>query len=113
MSEEAINDIQKALNAIRSSIAEEDRDTQLATLALLVSTSDAIIQSARKMSDAEPKTKTKTKTKTKKVAIPQTRVVKQQSPQQPQKNDADERRTGNTKAQKPEPPLTPQQQREQ
>ena len=107
MSKEAVNDVQKALNAIRSTVAEEDSDTQLATLALLVSTSDAIIQSARKMSDAEPKTKTK------KVAIPQTRVVKQQSPQQPQKNDADERSTGETKAQKPQPPLTPQQQREQ
>ena len=107
MSKEAINDVQKALNVIRSSVAEEDRDTQLATLALLVSTSDAIIQSARKMSDAG------TKTKTKKVAIPQTRVVKQPSSQQPQKNDADERSTGETKAQKPQPPLTPQQQREQ
>ena len=108
MSKGAINDVQKALNVIRSTVAEEDRDTQLATLALLVSTSDAIIQSARKMNDAQPKTKTKTK----KVAIPQTRVVKQQSSQQPQKNDADEWSTGDTKAKKPQPPLTPQQQRE-
>ena len=108
MSKEAINDVQKALNVIRSTVAEEDRDTQLATLALLVSTSDAIIQSARKMSDAEPKTKTK------KVAIPQTRVVKQQSPPKSgTKDDGNGREERDTTAQKPQPPLTPQQQREQ
>lgn len=106
MSKEAINDVQKALNAIRSAVAEEDRDTQLATLALLVSTSDAIIQTARKMTDAQPKTKTK------KVPIPQTKVVKQQSPQQPtSKDDNSDKR--DRAPRKPQPPLTPQQQREQ
>ena len=106
MSKAAINDVQKALNVIRSAVAEEDRDTQLATLALLVSTSDAIIQSARKMTDAQPKTKTK------KVPIPQTKVVKQQSPQQQtSKDDEDDKR--DTAAQKPQSPLTPQQQRAQ
>jgi hypothetical protein len=106
MSKEAINDVQKALNAIRSAVAEEDRDTQLATLALLTSTSDSIIQAARKMSDAQTKTKTQT------VAIPQTRVVKQQSPQQQPTNDG-ERDKRDTETKKPQPPLTPQQQREQ
>jgi hypothetical protein len=106
MSKEAIKDVQKALNTIRSVLAEEDRDTQLATLALLNSTSESIIQAARKMSDAP------TKTKTQKVAIPQTRVVKQQSPKQ-QKTSNGERDKRATTAQKPQPPLTPQQQREQ
>ena len=106
MSKEAINDVQKALNVIRSTVAEEDRDTQLATLALLVSTSDAIIQSARKMSDAG------TKTKTKKVAIPQTRVVKQQKPQQHTTVD-NGREKRDTAPQTPQQPLTPQQQRQQ
>lgn len=106
MSKEAINDVQKALNAIRRAVAEEDRDTQLATLALLNSTSDSIIQAARKMSDAEPKTKTQ------KIAIPQTRVVKQQSPQQQKTKDGESDKR-DTAAQKPQPPLTPQQQREQ
>jgi hypothetical protein len=106
VSKEAINDVQKALNAIRSAVAEEDRDTQLATLALLVNTSDTIIQSARKMTDAQ------TKTKTKKVPIPQTKVVKQQSPQQQTSKD-DEKDKRDTAVQKPQPPLTPQQQRAQ
>ena len=106
MSKQAINDVQNALNAVRSTVAKEDRDTQLATLALLVGTSDAIIQSARKMTDAQPKTRTK------KVAIPQTRVVKQQSPQ-PQTTNDGEREKRDTAPQKPQPPLTPQQQREQ
>ncbi|MEX0450503.1 hypothetical protein V6X62_01565 [Spiribacter sp. 218] len=106
MSKAAINDVQKALNAIRSAVAEDDKDTQLATLALLNSTSDSIIQAARKMGDAQ------TKTKTQKVAIPQTRVVKQQSPQQPTSKDR-EREERDTAAKKPQPPLTPQQQREQ
>jgi hypothetical protein len=106
VSNAAINDVQKALNAIRGAVTEEDRDTQLATLALLSSTSDSIIQAVRKMSDAEPKTKTQ------KVAIPQTRVVKQQSPQQQTTRDI-ERDKRDTAAQKPQPPLTPQQQRAQ
>jgi hypothetical protein len=106
VSKEAINDVQKALNAIRSAVAEEDRDTQLATLALLNSTSDSIISTARKMGD------TQTKTKTQKVAIPQTRVVKQQSPKQQTTKDV-ERDKRDTAAKKPQPPLTPQQQREQ
>jgi hypothetical protein len=106
VSKAAINDVQKALNVIRSAVAEEDRDTQLATLALLNSTSDSIIQTARKMSNAQ------TKTKTQKVPIPQTRVVKQQSPQQ-QTSTNDEQDKRDTTPQKPQPPLTPQQQREQ
>ena len=106
MSKEAINDVQKALNAIRSAVPEEDRDTQLATLALLNSTSDSIISTARKMGD------TQTKTKTQKVAIPKTRVVKQQSPQQ-QTSKCNQRGKRDTETKKPQPPLTPQQQREQ
>jgi hypothetical protein len=106
VSEESIKEVQKALNAIRSAVAEEDRDTQLATLALLNSTSDTIIQTARKMEDAQ------TKIKTQKVAVPQTRVVKQQSPQQQPRKDGD-RDKRDIAARKPQPPLTPQQQREQ
>ena len=106
VSKTAINDVQKALNVIRSTVADEDRDTQLATLALLTSTSDSIINTARKLED------TQTKTKTQKVAIPQTRVVKQQSPQQQTSKDR-ERDERDVAAQTPQPPLTPQQQREQ
>ncbi|AUB79305.1 hypothetical protein BBH56_09470 [Spiribacter roseus] len=108
MSKAAINDVQKALNAIRSAVTKEDRDTQLATLALLNSTSDSIINTARKLGDAQ----TKAKTKTQKVPIPQTKVVKQQSPQQ-QTSRGREREERDAAAKKPQPPLTPQQQREQ
>jgi hypothetical protein len=106
VSKTAINDVQKALNVIRSTVADEDRDTQLATLALLNVTSDSIIQIAKRLGDAQPKTKTQ------KVAIPQTRVVKQPSPQQQTSRD-DEREKRDNAPQNPQPPLTPQQQREQ
>jgi len=106
VSNEAINDVQKALNVIRSTVAEEDRDTQLATLALLNSTSDSIIQTARKMGD--------TQTKTQKVAIPQTKVVKQKATASNDTDDTERTRSNDaTSPTKPQPPLTPQQQREQ
>jgi len=110
VSKEAINDVQKALNVIRSAVAEEDRDTQLATLALLNSTSDSIIQTARKMGDAQ----TKTKTKTTKVAIPQTKVVRQKGTASNDTDDTERTRSNDDLSPtKPQPPLTPQQQREQ
>jgi len=105
MSKEAINDVQKALNTIRSAVADEDRDTQLATLALLVATSDDVIATARKIEGDQ------TKVKTQKVSIPKTKVIKQQSPQ-PQTTDDGERQKRDTAPQQPQPPLTPQQQRE-
>jgi len=100
MSKEAISDVQKALNTIRSAIAEEDRDTQLATLALLVATSADVVATARKIEGDQ------TKVRTQKVAIPKTKVIKQQSPQ-PQTADDGEREKRDTKPQTPQPPLTP------
>jgi predicted membrane-bound mannosyltransferase len=108
VSKAAINDVQKALNVIRSAVAEEDKDTQLATLALLNSTSDSIIQTARKMGDAQ------TKTKTTKVAIPQTKVVKQKATASNDTDDTERTRSNDDLSPtKPQPPLTLQQQREQ
>ena len=106
MSKEAINDVRKALNVIRSAVAEEDRDTQLATLALLVAASADVVATARKIEGDQ------TQVKTQKVAIPKTKVIKPQSPQ-PQTTDDGEREKRDTTPQKPQPPLTPQQQREQ
>lgn len=109
MSEEAINDVQKALNAVRAAVAEEDRETQLATLALLVDVSDSVIQSARAL---EGET-TKVKTKTQKVAVPQTRVIAKQEPDKsagPKNPIEPERR--DVKPRKPQAPLSPQQQRD-
>ena len=97
MSKEAINDVQKALNTIRSAVAEEDRDTQLATLALLVAASADVVATARKIEGDQ------TKVKTQKVAIPKTKVIKQQSPQ-PQTTDDGEREKRDTAPQQPQPP---------
>jgi hypothetical protein len=106
LSKTAINDVQKALNVIRSAVSEEDRETQLATLALLNSTSDSIIQTARKMTDAQPKTQ--------KVAIPQIKVVKQKGTASNDTDDTERTRSNDDLSPtKPQPPLTPQQQREQ
>jgi hypothetical protein len=108
LSKTAINDVQKALNVIRSAVSEEDRETQLATLALLNSTSDSIIQTARKMTDAQPKTKTQ------KVAIPQIKVVKQKGTASNDTDDTERTRSNDDLSPtKPQPPLTLQQQREQ
>ena len=97
MSKEAINDVQKELNAIRSTVAEEDRNTQLATLALLIATSADVVATARKIKGDQ------TKVKTQKVAIPKTKVIKQQSPQ-PETDDDGEREERDTKPQTPQPP---------
>jgi len=97
MSKEAINDVQKALNTVRSAVAEEDRGTQLATLALLVATSADVIATARKIKSDQ------TKVKTQKVAIPKTKVIKQQS-SQPQTTDDGGRDKRDTQPQTPQPP---------
>jgi len=81
----------------------------MAALQLLLSASESIVQLARKMDGGEGKAKTRTQ----KIAIPQTKVVKQQATTQNDANDAEERDKLNTAAVQPQSPLTPQQQREQ
>ena len=82
MNKRVLEDIQQALNAIRSEIERTDDETKWAALELMLSTSNSVVGLAKKM--AKPETKTKTATRT--ISIPQTKVVKQphqQSTQQP------------------------------
>jgi DNA polymerase III gamma/tau subunit len=76
MNKSALQDIQQALNAIRGEIERTDDETKWAALELMLSTSNAVVALAKKM--AQPETKTVTRT----VAVPKTKIVKQQTPQQ-------------------------------
>jgi hypothetical protein len=80
----------------------------MAALQLLLGASESIVQLARKMDGGEGKAKTRTQ----KIAIPQTKVVKQKVATQNGGNDAEERKERDTAAVQPQSPLTPQQQRE-
>ena len=76
MNKSTLQDIQQALNAIRGEIERTDDETKWAALELMLSTSNAVVALAKKM--AKPETKTVTRT----VAVPKTKIVKQQTPQQ-------------------------------
>ena len=75
MNKSALQDIQQALNAIRSEIERVDDETKWAALELMLGTSSSVVAIAKKM--AKPETKTVTRT----VAVPKTKIVKQE-PQQ-------------------------------
>ena len=107
MSSSALEDIQKSLNTIRDIASKENAHTRLQALQLLLSTSESIVQLARKMDASN----TKAKTRIQKVPIPQTKVIRQSSANtKPNKEDDETQR--DLTAQKPKTPLTPQQQRE-
>ena len=97
MNKSALQDIQQALNAIRGEIERTDDETKWAALELMLSTSNAVVALAKKM--AKPETKTVTRT----VAVPKTKIVKQQTPQQ-QKIPKDTEPTDFTPI-RPQPPL--------
>jgi len=80
MNKSALQDIQQALNAIRSEIERVDDETRWAALELMLSTSTSVVALAKKM--AKPETKTVTRT----VAVPKTKIVTQQ-PQQKTQNE--------------------------
>ena len=71
MNKSALQDIQQALNAIRSEIERVDDETKWAALELMLGTSSSVVALAKKM--AKPETKTVTRT----VAVPKTKIVKQ------------------------------------
>jgi len=108
VSKDALQDIQRSLNAIRNTVSAENARTQMAALQLLLGASESIVQLARKMDGGEGKAQTRTQ----KIAIPQTKVVKQKLATQNDGNDAEEREKRDTAAVQPQSPLTPQQQRE-
>jgi hypothetical protein len=107
MSSSAIEEIQKSLNTIRNIASKENAQTRLQALQLLLSTSESIVQLTRRMDSDVAKTKTRTK----KVAIPQTKVIRQNVPTAAKGSEQGQER--DLAAQKPQSPLTPQQQREQ
>ena len=71
MNKSALQDIQQALNAIRSEIERVDDKTKWAALELILSTSNRVVALAKK------KAKTVTQTVTRTVAVPKTKVIKQ------------------------------------
>ena len=72
MNNSALKDIQQSLNIIRTEIVKVDDETKMAALELIMSTSQSVVAMARKL------TKPKVRTKIKKVAIPKTKIVRQQ-----------------------------------
>ena len=85
MNKSALQDIQQALNAIRGEIERTDDETKWAALELMLSTSNSVVAVAKKM--VKPETKTVTRT----IAVPKTKIVKQQTP--PQTTPKDTERT--------------------
>ena len=100
MNKSELQDIQQALNAIRSEIERVDDETKWAALELMLSTSNSVVALAKKMAKPEAKTVTRT------VAVPKTKIVKQQTP--PQTTPKDTERTDFTPI-RPQPPLPNQQ----
>lgn len=100
MNKSALQDIQQALNAIRGEIERADDETKWAALELMLGTSSSVVALAKKM--AKPETKTVTRT----VAVPKSKIVKQEPQQQTTPTDAE--RTDLTPI-LPEPPLPNQQ----
>ena len=96
MNKSVLEDIQQALNAIRSEIERADDETKWAALELMLSTSSSVVALAKKITKPETMTVTRT------VAVPKTKIVKQQTPPQTIPNDA--KRTDFTPI-RPQPPL--------
>ena len=100
MNKSALQDIQQALNAIRGEIERVDDETKWAALELMLSSSASVVALAKRM--AKPETKTVTRT----VAVPKTKIVKQQPQQQATPKDTEQ--TDFTPI-RPQPPLPNQQ----
>ena len=96
MNKSALQDIQQALNAIRSEIERVDDETKWAALELMLSTSNSVVALAKKMAKPEAKTVTRT------VAVPKTKIVNQEPKQQATPKDTE--RTDFTPI-RPQPPL--------
>ena len=81
MNTSALEDIQKALNAIRGDIQRADAETKLAALELIIGTSQSVVAMARKLTI--PKVKTRT------VIVPREKVIKAEPRQRnvPKKDD--------------------------
>ena len=98
MNNSALKDIQQSLNIIRAEIVKVDDETKMAALELIMSTSQSVVAMARKL------TKPKVRTKIKKVAIPKTKIVRQQFTQPTQEKEP-QNKPSITKPIKPIAPL--------
>ena len=100
MNKSALQDIQQALNAIRSEIERVDDETKWAALELMLGTSSSVVALAKKLTKRETKTVTRT------VAVPKTKIIKQEPQQQTKPKDIEQ--TDFTPI-RPQPPLPNQQ----
>ena len=100
MNKTALQDIQQSLNAIRGEIEKVDDETKWAALELMLSTSSNVVALAKKM------TKPETNTVTRNVAVPKTKIVKQEPKQQATPKDTERK---NFTPIRPQPPLSNQQ----
>ena len=100
MNKTVLHDIQNALNVIRSDIESVDAETKWAALELMLSTSSSVVALAKKMAKPEAKTVTRT------VAVPKTKIVKQEPKQQATPKDTEPK---DFTPVRPQPPLPNQQ----
>ena len=100
MNKTALQDIQKTLNIIRNQIDAVDADTKWAAFELMLSTSSSVVALAKKMAKPEVKTVTRT------VAVPKTKIVKQEPKQQATPKDTEPK---DFTPVRPQPPLPNQQ----
>ena len=100
MNKSVLQEIQQALNAIRSEIERVDDETKWAALELMLGTSSSVVALTEKM--AKPETKTVTRT----VAVPKTKIVTQQPQQQTAPTDTERK---DFTPIRPQPPLPNQQ----
>jgi len=100
MNKSALQDIQQALNAIRSEIERVDDETKWAALELMLGTSNSVVALAKKM--AKPETKTVIRAE----AVPKTKIVTQEPQHQTTQKDTEP--TDFTPI-RPQPPLPNQQ----
>ena len=96
MNKTVLHDIQNALNVIRSDIESVDAETKWAALELMLSTSSSVVALAKKMAKPEVKTVTRT------VAVPKTKIVKQEPKQQATPKDTEPK---DFTPVRPQPPL--------
>ena len=100
MNKSTLQDIQQALNVIRSEIERVDDETKWAALELMLGTSSSVVALAKKM--AKPETKTVTRT----VAVPKTKIIKQEPQHQTTPKDTERK---DLTPIRPQPPLPNQQ----
>ena len=100
MNKTVLHDIQKTLNIIRNQIEAVDADTKWAALELMLASSASVVALAKKMTKPETKTVTRT------VAVPKTKIVKQEPKQQATPKDTEPK---DFTPVRPQPPLPNQQ----